>query len=197
MIVMATDGLYDNMFDDEIAAICYESIASRRRCADAAAPAAQVLCASPHLRLARRSSTPPRPVCAAGASWRRSLMLGGSGGDAPPSPEEAARAARDAESLLFTVHEAEALAQRISRTAHRYAQNPYQRTPWSVASCEQVRGRDRARSRGGGKGRLLFRVPCAGKAARGQRSAQAGGCMTGQGMTGQGRSSCPHTRHAR
>ncbi len=71
-------------------------------------------------------------------------MLGaGSSGDAAPSAEQVAAAAaqRSLESMLYTLEEAEALAQRITRTAHRYAQNPYQRTPWSVASCEQVRMR--------------------------------------------------------
>jgi hypothetical protein len=40
----------------------------------------------------------------------------------------------------YTTEEAGALAHRIARTAHRYASDPYQRTPWSVASCEQVGG---------------------------------------------------------
>ena len=44
----------------------------------------------------------------------------------------------DAAAASLTVEDATGLAQAITRTAHRYAQDPYQRTPWSVASCEQV-----------------------------------------------------------
>lgn len=38
----------------------------------------------------------------------------------------------------FTAAEAEFLAQEIARLAHCYAHDPCRRTPWSVASCEQV-----------------------------------------------------------
>lgn len=38
----------------------------------------------------------------------------------------------------FTSAEAGFLAQEIARLAHCYAHDPCRRTPWSVASCEQV-----------------------------------------------------------
>lgn len=97
IIVLATDGLYDNMFDDELASICSEAQARQYR------------------------------------------SFASASGDAPPSPKSVAKAAQVAH-RVFTERDASALAHRIARTAHQYAQNPYQRTPWSVSSCEQVRG---------------------------------------------------------
>lgn len=60
----------------------------------------------------------------------------------PQPPAQAAAAAAAASSAdpgRWGHAEAEQLAQQIARQAHRYAQDPYQRTPWSVSSCEQVR----------------------------------------------------------
>ncbi|GFH28079.1 protein phosphatase [Haematococcus lacustris] len=46
---------------------------------------------------------------------------------------------------------AQALALHITRTAHKYARDPHQRTPWSVASCEQGHSWARFFAKGGGK----------------------------------------------
>ncbi|KAJ9520280.1 hypothetical protein QJQ45_030254, partial [Haematococcus lacustris] len=109
VIVLATDGLYDNMFDDEIAAICTQAMQRRRQSLTALAGG---------------------------------RMCGG--GDAPPSPGSLATSAAALSNCLRappTHAEAQALALHITRTAHKYARDPHQRTPWSVASCEQVGGK--------------------------------------------------------
>jgi len=110
VVVLATDGLYDNMFDDEIAQICGEMQAKQYR--SFSVPSA----------------------------------------DAPPSPDTVAKAALLAQtSKVFSDQDASTLAHTIARTAHKYAQNPYQRTPWSVTSCEQGFAWARFFAKGGGK----------------------------------------------
>jgi len=89
VLVMATDGLYDNVFDEEIAALCAEP-SQRRRGASASGP--------------------------------------------PATPAEA-----------------EDLALLIARLAHKYAQDPYKKTPWSVSACEQGFAWARYFAKGGGK----------------------------------------------
>ncbi|KAJ9520107.1 hypothetical protein QJQ45_030034 [Haematococcus lacustris] len=119
VIVLATDGLYDNMFDDEIAAICTQAMQRRRQSLTALAGG---------------------------------RMCGG--GDAPPSPGSLATSAAALSNCLRappTHAEAQALALHITRTAHKYARDPHQRTPWSVASCEQGHSWARFFAKGGGK----------------------------------------------
>ena len=88
IIVLATDGLFDNVFDEEIASICTHALASDRR---------------------------------------------GPGGGAGLEAD------------------ARALAEAVAFTAHRYAQDPHQRTPWSVAASETGMSWARFFTKGGGK----------------------------------------------
>ncbi len=107
-------GLYDNVFDAEIAQIVADSLQSRRLAA----------------------------------------VRAGAGGDAPPSPAACARAAtlRDqAERAPLSTADAEHVAMAIARTAHNYAQNTHQRTPWSVSACETGMPWARFFAKGGGK----------------------------------------------
>lgn len=89
VVVLATDGLYDNVFDDEICQVCTDTL--------------------------------------------RSLAVGNPGG------------------LNYSAMEAEIVAGAVARTAHAYAQNPHQRTPWSVAASETGLPWARFFTKGGGK----------------------------------------------
>lgn len=93
VIVLATDGLYDNMFDDEIAQICTDHITrhSRRGCF---VPA----------RVTGGGDAPPSPETVASL--------------ASAQQEQAQKGQKE---FVFDESEAAALAQTIARTAHKYA----------------------------------------------------------------------------
>ncbi len=75
----------------------------------------------------------------------------GAGSDAPPSPRAAAAAAAKDDPATLTAEDADHVAMAIAHTAHSYAQNPYKRTPWSVAAAETGMPWARFFVKGGGK----------------------------------------------
>ena len=75
-------------------------------------------------------------------------------GDAPPSPVSKARADMlrgQAPLTPQTTADAEYVAMSIARTAHSYAQQTHQKTPWSVSACETGMPWARFFVKGGGK----------------------------------------------
>lgn len=133
VIMLATDGLFDNVFDAEIEQIVSQQLrelaaAGRGKAPGAAAPSTTATGEAPRTAL-NSSSASSGSTAGASARGGKGLLsqslaaaVGGAGGGSGSQyrSEDAARVAR-------------ALAER----AHEHARNPTQRTPWSVTSSQQ------------------------------------------------------------
>lgn len=163
VVVMATDGLYDNIFDDEIVQIVARTL-RERLVGGAPKPAAQpargngagltagglgqlgTSATSTAGRLRLRLQRPG----GYSAPHHNHHSNGSHGRGAPPTPLSQLVTAAAAKGAL-SEKDARAVAGALTRTAHAYACNPCRRTPWSVAASGAGATWSRQFAAGGGK----------------------------------------------
>ncbi|KAG2440270.1 hypothetical protein HXX76_004382 [Chlamydomonas incerta] len=152
VIMLATDGLFDNVFDDEIEQIVSHQLRELAAQGRGKAPTAPVslmtIGAGPPLpEVASTSAASNGSTSApAGSSGSSNAAPGAGGGTGAARPRgagllsqslNAAAASAGTKPGTYRAEDAARVARALAERAHLHARNPTQRTPWSVTSSQQ------------------------------------------------------------